>query len=379
MEVIDRVRQSLAPRYEIEDEIGRGGFAVVFQAYDTRNNRSVAVKVLDPGLWSGSVSGERFRREVNIVSTLQHPNILPLFDSGDIEGLPYFVMPLVSGDSLADRLEREGPLTIDDAISIGKDIAQGLKHAHDNGIVHRDIKPANILLVEGKAVIADFGIARAAEDNQDTFRTATGHAPGTPAYMSPEQAGRGEVDGRSDLYSLGCVLFEALSGEPPFSGRTVQAVIARHMYQQPPSLEVVRPTIPSGIAEAIEKTLHKHPADRLQDAGELAEALEKGRTTPVRRLELRSRAKRRWQLGLGTVASLALGAMVIRGILGPGPLLDDNRVVVFPFVRVGETGLEGLGWDVALAIETALEHTDPLRPIDGWEWLPEAIKDDPSR
>jgi len=372
MEIIDRDRRLLAPRYEIESEIGRGGSSIVYRALDQRHGRSVAVKVLSQEVWS-EVKPERFLREIRIAAKLQHPNILPLFDSGEVDGLLYYVMPFVEGESLGDRLTREGPLPLDDAVSIVTDVAEALGYAHAQGVIHRDIKPGNILLSEGRAIVADFGIARAVDQAADSFRTITGHAPGTPAYMSPEQAGHGEIDTRTDLYSLGCVLYETLTGEPPFSGRTVLAVVAKHLSQPPPSLEVVRPSVPGGLADVFEKSLSKTPADRFQSADEFATAVRLGVHTPQRSKRTPKAGPR---LAIAAVLLLSIGIWAWRTALVPESGADPQTVMVFPLVVAGESEEVDLGWDVALAIGTALEHTEPLRWIDGWQWLPEEIRDD---
>jgi Protein kinase domain len=376
MDMIEQLRQALTPRYEALDEIGQGGSAVVFRATDTQHGRAVAIKALLPELWSRT-GAERFLREIRVAAKLQHPNILPLFDSGEAEGLLYYVMPFVSGESLRSRIKRDGPLPIDDAIDIALDVSSGLSYAHGQGIIHRDIKPGNILLSEGRAVLADFGIARALQESPESRLTSHGFAPGTPTYMSPEHAGAEEVDARSDIYSLGCVLFETLVGEPPFTGRTVHAVVARHMHESPPSLTVVRPAISEPVADVVQKALSKVPADRFQTADELAVALRATAGATAGRRRPKHGATRSW---LSYVA-LALLAMVA-GVTLPrwfsnDPVLDENRIVVFPFVARGDAEVEA-GWDVALAIGTALEQTEPLRWIDGWDWLPAEVRADPS-
>ena len=377
MDMLGRVRIGLAPRYEVLDQIGQGGSSVVYKAQDTRHDRTVAIKVLTPDRWSG-VRPTRFKREIRIASKLQHPNILPLFDSGHLDGLPYYTMPFVDGESLRDLIRRKGQLDIGTAVGIVGDVAEALQHAHSQDVFHRDIKPGNnILLRDGQAVVADFGIAIALDHAADTYETSTGHAPGTPFYMSPEHAGDSKVDARSDVYSLGCVLYETLVGEPPFTGPTVQAVIAKHMVEPPPSARVVRPGVPPVIAEVIQKALSKTPADRFQTAAHFATALQKGATVSVdswrRRRALRVTARYAALL-------LVVGAATIWGIrVLRSPPPSPNRVVVFPLVQTGAPdGSEG-GWDVALAVEMALEHTEPLRWIDGWSRLPADLRSDPSR
>ena len=274
--------------YEIKELIGRGGMAAVYFAQDHKHRRPVAVKVLDADL-AAAIGAERFLHEIEIVATLHHPHIMPLFDSGSDEGLLYYVMPLVQGESLRERLTRERRLPIPAAVRLAEEVAAALDYAHRHGVVHRDIKPENILLQDGQAIVADFGIARAieaagAEDRSaggaaagmPAFVTATGLAIGTPAYMSPEQVlGEGEVDGRSDLYSLGCVLFEMLSGEPPFTGPTSQAIMFKHCLETAPRLRTVRADVPGAIEEAVHRTLAQQPKDRFTSAAELALALDR--------------------------------------------------------------------------------------------------------
>ena len=244
---VAKVREVLAERYRIERVVGEGGMATVYLAEDLKHRRQVAVKVMRPEL-SATLGGDRFLREVEIAAQLNHPHILPMYDSGragDQAGgradeVLYYVMPYVEGESLAARIARQGELPVRDALRIAREVAEALAYAHRRGIVHRDIKPANILLNEGHALVADFGIARAVHSD-GTAITATGLAIGTPQYMSPEQATGGrEVDGRTDIYALGAVLYEMLSGEPPFTGRTPQAVVARVMTERPRALGATR-------------------------------------------------------------------------------------------------------------------------------------------
>src|SRR5881227_369957 len=222
-----RVQAALAGRYTIERELGRGGMATVYLAQDRKHHRQVAIKVLKPEL-AAALGPERFLREIDTAARLNHPHILPLHDSGQAGGFLYYVMHYIEGESLRDRLEREGPLPLEDALRITRDVTSALSYAHSHDVVHRDIKPENILLSGGEAVVADFGIARALTAAGGDNLTTIGLAVGTPTYMSPEQAaGVAQLDGRSDIYSLGCVLYEMLAGEPPFTGPTAQAIIAR--------------------------------------------------------------------------------------------------------------------------------------------------------
>jgi tetratricopeptide (TPR) repeat protein len=324
--VLARLRAALAGRYQFDTApgdppplIGEGGMAFVYRAHDIRHNRMVAIKVLRPEL-AAELGIERFLQEIQVAAQLQHPLILPLFDSGDANTEPgsrpclYYVMPLVQGETLRARIDRERQLPIADALAIVRDVAEALDHAHGHGIVHRDIKPENIFLSGSHAVVADFGIARAVSVAGGPRITSQGVAIGTPEYMSPEQASSGdELDGRSDLYSLGCVLYEMLAGQPPFTGRTAQAIVARHLSERPPSLRVVRPTVPIALERTLETALGKVPADRFTTAGKFATALEqtvveKRRTT--------------WPLiAAAVLAVVMLGAWLLRD----GPARDPQQ------------------------------------------------------
>ena len=274
---LERLRQALADRYAIEQKIGSGGMATVYLAEDLKHRRKVAVKVLRAE-FAAEVGAERFLREIEIAAQLQHPHILPLYDSGHDDGLLYYVMPFVDGGSLRDRMAREQRLPIDEAVRIARSVALALDYAHRRSVVHRDIKPENILLSEDQPVIADFGVARATSvagtEQYGGALTETGLAVGTPAYMSPEQATAERVlDGRTDLYSLACVLFEALTGEAPFAGSTARATMALHATQSPPSLRTKRADVPMWVDQAVAKALAKEPGDRYATALEFAEAL----------------------------------------------------------------------------------------------------------
>jgi serine/threonine-protein kinase len=253
--------------------------STVFLAQDLTNRRRVAIKVLDPEL--ATIGAERFRLEVETAAGLAHPNILPLFDSGEIEGRHFYVMPYVEGENLRDRLDREGSLPIDEAVRIACDVAQALAYAHSLGVVHRDIKPENIMFMSGNAVVADFGVATALTAGAGSRITPTGVAVGTPCYMSPEQAtGSAPVDGRTDVYGLGCVLYEMLAGSVPFNGPTPQVVLARQTIDAVPPIRTIRPTVPDALEQVVLKALAKTPADRFATAGQLAEALRARTATP---------------------------------------------------------------------------------------------------
>ena len=347
-DILDRVKTALADRYTIEHELGAGGMAIVYLATDLKLDRQVAIKVLRPEL-AAAMGTDRFVREVELTSQLEHPNILSIFDAGEADGFLYYVMPLVEGESLRDRLNRETQLPLDDAIQITKEIADALGHSHSKGIMHRDIKPENILLSGGRAVVADFGIARAVTMAGGEKLTQTGMAIGTPAYMSPEQAaGTGHVDHRTDIYALGCVLYEMLAGEAPYTGPTAQAIIAKSLSAPIPSIRRVRHAVSEEIDAAITKALDKVPADRFAKASHLIEALEGSRTVarPGRR-------RIRWRRWVGsaaaTLAIILLGAyVVVRNRVGMFGLAQPITVVLAaPAVAPGDSTL-GLAIQVAL-------------------------------
>ena len=296
--ILERLQAKLSDRYSIERELGQGGMATVYLATDVRHEREVAIKVLHPEL-SASIGGERFEREIKLAARLQHPHILGLYDSGETDNLLYYVMPFVKGESLRDRLDREGQLPIDDAIQIALEVADALGHAHAQGIVHRDIKPENILLSGGHALVADFGIARAATEAGGHKLTQTGMAVGTPVYMAPEQAVGDPVGPTTDLYSLGCVLYEMLAGEPPFLAKSAQALMARHAMEAVPSVRIVRNTVPEEVEDAIFAAMAKVPADRPQSAAQFAEILGMPLgATASRRATIRHTASRRVPTGV---------------------------------------------------------------------------------
>ena len=269
-----RLVSALADRYTIERELGAGGMATVYLAHDLKHDRQVAIKVLRPEL-AAVIGAERFLAEIKTTANLQHPHILPLFDSGEVEGTVFYVMPYVEGESLRDRLAREKQLPIGDAVRVAAEVASALDYAHRHGVIHRDIKPENILLHDGQALVADFGIALAvSRSNGSTRMTETGMSLGTPQYMSPEQAmGERDIDARADVYALGCVLFEMMAGEPPFSGPTAQAIIAKVMSGEPPPITTLRKTVPAHVEDAIHTALQKLPADRFHTAADFAAAL----------------------------------------------------------------------------------------------------------
>jgi len=266
----------LADRYRIDRALGSGGMATVYLAHDLRHDRRVAIKVLRDEL-AESLGRERFLREIRLAAKLTHPHILPLYDSGEANGFLYFVMPVMEGQTLRDRLRQEGQLSVDTAIRLASEVADALDYAHRNDVVHRDIKPENILVerATGHALVTDFGIARAIEKSSDIASvTSTGLTLGTPTYMSPEQAAaERRIDGRSDIYSLGCVLYEMLGGTPPFTGTTARAIIAQHLNERPRSLRIVRPDLPAHVDDALRKSLAKSPDDRHRNGAAMCAAL----------------------------------------------------------------------------------------------------------
>jgi serine/threonine-protein kinase len=284
MEAITHLNSALAGRYEIEREMGTGGMATVYLARDLRHDRRVALKVLDPDL-GAQLGPERFLAEIRVTANLQHPNILPLFDSGEAHDRSgtdgsrrlFYVMPYVDGESLRARLTREKQLPIDDAVHVALAAAHALQYAHAHGVIHRDVKPENILLQAGQPVVADFGIALAVSNAGGTRLTQSGLSLGTPQYMSPEQAtGERTIDGRSDIYSLAAALYEMLTGDPPHTGSTAQAVIAHVITEKTRSVRASRPNVPAHVDAAIHRALEKLPADRFTSAGDFAAALQGG-------------------------------------------------------------------------------------------------------
>jgi len=274
MELRERLQSAVGDTYRLERELGGGGMSRVFAATDTGLGRTVVIKTLPPGLTAG-LSAERFRREIRLLAALSHPNIVPIIAAGDRDGLLYYVMTYVASETLRHRLERESPLPIDEAVAIAIDIGEGLDYAHRQGIVHRDIKPENILLVDNRAIISDFGIARAVTRAVgEEALTGTGMIVGTPGYMSPEQAaGEREIDGRADQYALGCMLYEMVTGAPPFGGKSAAVIVAHHMTTPPPSVRTSRFAAPPALDAVIQRAMAKAPSDRYRTAAELVRAL----------------------------------------------------------------------------------------------------------
>ena len=394
-EGLEQVRAALAGRYDIERLLGQGGMATVYLARDVARDRTVAVKVLRPEL-AVAMGAERFLREIKVAGNLHHPNILQIYDSGSVDGVVFFVMPFITGESLRDKLDREQQLAIDEAVRITREVADALQHAHNNGIVHRDIKPENILLEDGHAIVADFGIARAATESGQKL-TETGMSVGTPTYMSPEQAAGGDrIDGRSDQYSLACMLYEMLAGHPPFSGSNSMAILAKHAMETVPSLQVVRQSIPDEVEDAIMQALEKTPADRFHTIKEFGDALgdvaqatatrramnrtsgaADRRTTP-RGVQRRTSGRVAAERPSRKVAYIAAGALVL--LAGGGWLAwktmgnsdanavpagpDPKRIAVMYFdTRGGGDSLRFLADGLTEALITKLSEVQPLQVI----------------
>ncbi|MEO7085482.1 MAG: protein kinase [Gemmatimonadaceae bacterium] len=334
MDVIQQLARALEGRYTIEREIGRGGMATVYLAHDVKHDRQVALKVLDPEL--GAVLGvERFLSEIRVTARLQHPNLLPLFDSGEANGLLFYVMPFVEGETLRAKLDREKQLPVDEAVRMTVAIANALDYAHGHGVIHRDLKPENILIQHGQPVVADFGIALAVSRAGGARVTQTGLSLGTPMYMSPEQAtGDRVIDGRTDIYSLGAVAYEMLAGEPPHTGTSAQAIISKLMTEEPRNLTAVRRTVPDRVDFAIHRALEKLPADRWPTGKAFADALTG--TGPPSAAGVRSRnaavaaSRTPWIVAVVAVvvaAAALITAVVRRPSEAPGVTLRFDLVV----------------------------------------------------
>ena len=357
------VSSSTSPQgYEILRELGTGASATVYLARDLKHEREVALKVVHRDL---DVAPTRFLAEIRTLAKLQHPHILPLHDSGLWEGTPFFAMPYLRGETLRDRIARTGALPIPTAVAITRQIADALEHAHRQGIVHRDIKPANILLAEDHAYIADFGIAHVINAAASDTSTSTGVAVGTPAYMSPEQAaGERNLDGRSDIYSLGCVCYEMLTGERPFPGTVASVIMTRRLTEKPPSVRVLRPSVPESLAKVIECTLEPTPGDRYQHAADLVKALDA--------IDVGGHAHRgSWSRTIATVGGAAAVLAALAGYLttressAREPALDQSAYAVFPFRHVNGASSMGLDGDnCARRLHDALARWEGPRLVD---------------
>ena len=334
---LGRLREGLAGRYEIEREIGRGGMATVYCARDIHHDRPVAIKVLHPEL-AESLGAERFQREIKLAASLQHPHILGVYDSGNAGGSLWFSMPFVEGESLRDRLTRERQLPVADAVRICREVALALDYAHRHGVIHRDIKPENILLIDGQALLADFGIARALRGGEADNLTGTGMSIGTPGYMSPEQAaGDKGIDARTDVYSLACVLYEMLAGEPPFSGPNTQAVIARVLTEAPRPIHTVRQSVSRQLSGAIDQGLAKSAADRPATAADFARLLESTASMPATTPAETTRRGRSWAAVATAVGIVAIIGGVAGAVWWRAHPSDsgERKIAVIPFENAG--------------------------------------------
>jgi eukaryotic-like serine/threonine-protein kinase len=319
-DAVERLRSALAERYRIERELGQGGMATVYLAHDLRHERKVAIKVLRPDL-AAVIGAERFLREIKTIAHLQHPHVPGLIDSGEIGGTAYYVMPYVEGESLRDRIRREKQLPVAETVRIARDIAAALDYAHRHGVVHRDIKPENVLLHDGSALVADFGISLAISSAGATRMTETGMSLGTPHYMSPEQAtGEREITARSDVYALGVVVYEMLVGEPPFTGPTAQAIVAKVMSAEPAGLIGQRKSIPPAVEAAVFTALEKIPADRFATAAEFAAALVSEQATRVRAAvqPVARRRSRGWLPSAAVAAATLVAGVLVGRRIAPG-------------------------------------------------------------
>ncbi len=363
--LLEQLQESLGSAYTIDRELGGGGMSRVFLATETRLNRKVVVKVLSPDLAAG-VSAERFEREIQLAARLQQANIVPLLATGDTKGLPYFTMPFVEGESLRARIAAHNKFSITETVSILRDVARALSYAHAVGIVHRDIKPDNVLLSHGAAVVTDFGIAKALSDSRTetggSSLTQTGTSLGSPAYMAPEQvAGDPKVDHRADLYAFGCMGYELLAGEQPFSADTPQRVFAAHLTQKPRPIDSLRPDAPRSLAALIMRCLEKEPADRPANAAEILTALESVSTsdpdapaTPTR--APRSPKVRRIAVAAGALVLVVVAGAAIRKFYGPaGSSSTDKSVAVLPLANLsGDKANDYFGEGLAQEITGAL-------------------------
>ena len=362
-----RFAAAIEGRYRVERELGAGGMATVYLAEDVKHRRKVAIKVLKPEL-AASLGAERFLREIETTANLRHPHILPLYDSGEAEGFLFYVMPLVEGESLRVRLNRERQLPIDDALRIAREVSDALSYAHARGVVHRDIKPENILLESGHAVVADFGIARAVSAAGSESLTQSGLSIGTPTYMSPEQAACDrDVDGRSDLYALGCVLYEMLAGQPPFTGPTLESITRQHLIAEPPPVTNLRPAVPASVLAALQRALAKNPADRFNPVAQFADALRAGESAaapasaspPPRPLP---RSLRRLEVAGVALAIVLVVAITLWRRVSAAPVAQPKSIAVLPFESVGgDTANIYFAEGIADELTTALTSVDGLR------------------
>lgn len=360
-----RLKSAFGGRYTIERELGAGGMATVYLTTDHKHNRDVAVKVMKPEL-AAEVGRDRFLREIEIVGQLIHPHILPLYDSGVVDDLCYFIMPNIAGDTLRDRLDREGQLPIDEAIRIASEIADGLAYAHSQGVIHRDIKPQNIMLEAGHAVISDFGLALALDGVSANRLTDSGFSVGTPLYMSPEQASaQRRIDGRADIYSLGCVLYEMLAGHPPFQGTTLPAVISQHAVAPPPSLRIVRPTVGERLEAVCFRALAKSPADRFATAEEMMRALTEVSHERVRVGEVGSTGRGAGSPGAGLAVPVDRAGGFVDRIAARLPVVSSQSLLKAAiWIPAGAVLLMVVGFFTTLLYDTQLQIPARFTPSE---------------
>ncbi len=362
MSILEKLQDALREKYTVEREIGAGGMATVYRAMDIKHQRAVAIKVLRPEL-AASIGTERFLREIELAARLQHPHILPLYDSGSEGGFLYYVMPFVEGESLRDRLSRDGSLPLEQSVQLIREVASALEYAHSHGVIHRDIKPENILLSGGHAVVADFGIAPALNAASGGEKlTGLGLSIGTPAYMSPEQAtASDEVDAKSDVYSLGCVLYETLAGQQAFSGPSIQSVITKSISGPRPHVRSIRKTIPEAIDQVVVKSLAQDPAERYSSAAEFGDALGRALMGEM------TGGRRKW---VPIAAGALVGLVVIGAWLGyrawanRSPVRNGAEMIaVLPFSTVG-TGVDLLGEGMVDLLSTNLNAVGGISTVD---------------
>ena len=362
-DILERLGPALSDRYAIERRIGQGGMATVYLAEDLKHHRRVAIKVLRPEL-SASLGIERFLREIEMAAKLQHPHVVPVYDSGSADGVLYYVMPFVEGESLRDLLQREGRIPVARAAAIIREAASGLAYAHAQGIVHRDIKPENIMLSGGHAVVADFGIARAVDaSREDGNLTGAGIAIGTPAYMSPEQATADTVDARSDQYALACVFYEMVTGKQAFSGPTMQAMLTSMLTGPRPKLSSVVADVPPGVDGATQRALATDPNARFASITEFADAvLDEGSGVAAA-----TRESQRWKrLAIILPASVTLAAVVWMVFFAGPPrsvVLGAESIAVVPFTTSGP-GLDGVGEGMVDLLTGALDGVGAIDAVD---------------
>jgi TolB-like protein len=354
MATIEQVRQAFAQSYAVEREVGQGGMATVYLARDLKHARPVALKVLRPEL-AAAMGGDRFPREIQIVAQLAHPHVLPLHDSGELGGFLFYVMPFVEGESLRQKLTREKRLPLRETVRILREVTDALAYAHERGIIHRDIKPDNVMLSGRHAVVTDFGVAKAVSAAGADKLTTVGLALGTPAYMSPEQAmGETDLDHRSDIYAVGAMAYEMLTGEPPFARATAQAILSAHVLEAPPDILALRDDVPPALADLIARCLAKDRTARWQSAEEMLPVLENAltpsggmtptSTRPVRVVAPPAAApapagSRRWAIGAGAVAVLALAGLGAWQVLGADSVPGPSRMAILPITDV--SGADG--------------------------------------